>query len=160
MPAVLFGAEHDEFAPLLDWLTDRSRVFVVKESLPRFIALVAEASFFLCLDSFAAHVAGAVGAPVVSLHGSRYPDLSRPYGAPGRGHPSRRRPVPNLPRKTLRLEAELLYSRPADASQRRCAPRSTRARIGAESGERRTRLHSGAGERETIMSSLATTYGL
>ena len=83
MPVVLFGSEHDEFAPLLDRLTDRSRVFVAKESLPRFIALVAEASFFLCLDSFAAHVAGAVWVPVVSLHGPRHPDLSRPYGARG-----------------------------------------------------------------------------
>jgi len=83
MPVVLFGAEHDEFTPLLDQLTDRSRVFVNRDPLPRFIALVAEATIFLGLDSFAAHVAGAVGTPVISVHGPVHPDLSRPYGARG-----------------------------------------------------------------------------
>lgn len=85
-PIVLFGGSEDAavLRALAAALRPASRVVVAELPLAMFFSTLSLARGLVCLDSAAAHVASAVGIPVVALLGTAPAELIRPYTPRGR----------------------------------------------------------------------------
>lgn len=79
---VLTGAPDD--LPLIEWVMERTRERPVnlagKTSLAQLAALLQRADLFISGDSGPMHIAGAVGTPLIAIHGPTDPAHSGPVG--------------------------------------------------------------------------------